>query len=112
MARYNKYRIIPSVSDYYKFLREERGVNIIRHYETPVLKNPTVADRRRLITNSHIWKYGDRLYTLAHQYYGDSRFWWVIAWWNGIPCEAEIKNGTVLRIPVNIENALKTLGVG
>ena len=111
MGRYNKYKILVNNSEYYEPLRDRRDRKVIRHYETPMMKNPTVADRRRVLSNNYIWKYGDRLYKLSHQYYGDSRFWWVIAWWNGVPCESEIKNGTVLKIPVNIENALKALGV-
>ena len=111
MARYRKYRILTNSGEYYKELRDRRDLKTIRHYETPVISNPSVADRTRLVSNAHIWKYGDRLYKLADQYYNDSRFWWVIAWYNGIPCEAEIPNGTVLAIPVNIEETLKVLGV-
>jgi len=111
MARYKKDKIITNSSTYYKPLRESRGLTQVRQYETPVLKNPTVAERTNLLTNAHIWKYGDRLYKLANQYYGDSRFWWVIAWYNALPCEAEIELNTVLYIPVNLENALKTLGL-
>lgn len=111
MGRYNKYRILAESSEYYAPLRTKRDLKIIRHYETPMLKNPSQRARRSVTANSHIWKYGDRLYNLASQYYGDSRFWWVIAWWNGVPCESEIKNGSVIRIPINIESALKALGV-
>jgi len=111
MGRYSKYRVLSNNSEYYKPLRDTRDLTIIRHYETPYLKNPTIAERASLTTTRHIWKYGDRLYSLAHQYYGDSRFWWVIAWYNSVPCEAEIVNGTMLYIPVNIQDTLKVLGV-
>ena len=110
MGRYDKYRIFTNSSEYYKPLREKRGVSIIEHYETPAFSNPTVAQRMSLTTNAHIWKYGDRLYNLASQYYGDTRYWWVIAWYNGLPCEAEIANGSVIYIPVNIAHALQVLG--
>ena len=111
MGRYNKDRILTNASEYYKPLREERGLKTIRQYATPVLKNPTVAQRKRLKTTKHIWKYGDRLYKLADQYYNDSRFWWVIAWYNGYGCEADIYNGAVIRIPLNLGDTLKVLGV-
>ena len=62
-------------------------------------------------TTLHIWKYGDRLYKLANKYYGDSRYWWVIAWWNSFPTEASITLGTPLRIPLNLEQALIVLEV-
>ena len=111
MARYNKYRVLTDASEYYKPLRDTRGLKIMRFYETPIIKNPSVAERTGLTADAHIWKYGDRLYKLADQYYNDSRFWWVIAWYNGVPCEAEIENGTILAIPLNIEETLKALGV-
>jgi|TARA_Y100000034_G_scaffold8366_1_gene9089 hypothetical protein len=110
MGRYDKYRILENSNDYYKSLRESRGVSIIEHYETPAFSNPTVAQRASLLTDARIWKYGDRLYNLASQYYGDTRYWWVIAWYNGLPCEAEIENGTVIYIPVDIGSALEVLG--
>ena len=96
--------------DFYKELRERRGVKQIEHFTTPVLSHPTVAERARLRTSSHVWKYGDRLYKLAHQYYGDVRYWWVIAWYYGFPTEAEIATGDLLEVPLDISEALLVLG--
>ena len=93
--------------DFYKELRERRGIKRIEHFTTPILSHPNVAERARLRTSSHIWKYGDRLYKLANQYYGD---WWVIAWYNGFPSEAEIATGDLLEIPLDISEALLALG--
>lgn len=45
---------------------------------------------------------GDRLDTLAHQFYGDSRLWWIIASANNIHNAVfALEDGTVLRIPQN-----------
>jgi|TARA_Y100000034_G_C6614997_1_gene267940 hypothetical protein len=111
MGRYDKYRILTNASDYYKPLREERGVKFIKQYETPKLLNPSRAVRRRITTTKHLWKYGDRLYNLANQYYSDPRYWWVIAWWNGYGTEADIQNGALLYIPLKLDAALTALGV-
>jgi nucleoid-associated protein YgaU len=110
-TRYNKDRKLINDSSYYAPLRKSRDKRAITHYATKQIGNPTVADRASLKRVRHVWKYGDRLYTLAHKYYGDSEYWWVIAWWNGYGTEATIKNGAVLAIPLNIEEALKILGV-
>jgi len=83
---------------------------MIEQYETVMLKYPTVSERAKLITNTHIWKYGDRYYKLAHQYYGDSTLWWIIAWYNAKPTEVDISIGDVIRIPLNVEKALRVLG--
>jgi nucleoid-associated protein YgaU len=109
--RYRKTTIINTDEEYYSSLVSKRGVKNVDHHVTPFLNNPTVGDRRRIKTIPHIWRYGDRLYKLADQYYGDSRYWWVIAWWNGYSLEADIKLGSKLLIPVNLEEALTALGV-
>jgi hypothetical protein len=45
---------------------------------------------------------GDRLDTLAHQFYGDSTLWWIIASANNIHNAVfALEDGTILRIPQN-----------
>ena len=78
MARYDDTPIVKNDSEYYEPLRKGRNEKQIRQYVTPVLNNPGPAARATLKKNTHTWKYGDRLYKLAHQYYGDVNFWWVI----------------------------------
>ena len=109
MARYSKYTVLNNSSEYYSPIR--RGKKNIRHYETPRFINPGVGVRTAVASTTYIWKYGDRLYNLADQYYGDARFWWVIAWYNGTPTEAHLTPGVPIEIPINIEQAIKALGV-
>ena len=110
-TRYNRNTILSNDTEFYAPLRSTRDLKIIRHYPTQLIRNPVLADRMAVITNSHMWKYGNRFYNLAHTYYGDRRYWWVIAWWNGVPTESHIKLGDIIEIPVNIEDALKVLNV-
>ena len=50
---------------------------------------------------------GDRLDTLAFQFYGDSSLWWVIASANNIhDAPIGFQEGTILRIPVNYYRTL------
>tara|TARA_R100000664_G_scaffold2053_1_gene5254 strand:- start:7590 stop:7931 length:342 start_codon:yes stop_codon:yes gene_type:complete len=98
-------------SEYYAPLRRRRGVKRIIHYPTPILYNPTVADRASIATSTHVWVYGDRFYKLADQYYADARYWWAIAWYNGAPTEVDISLGTVIEIPLRLEDLLDVLGV-
>jgi hypothetical protein len=109
--RYRNSRILVNASEYYKPLRTPRGLRAIRHFETPIIYHPTIAERASVNSTKYIWKYGDRLYNLAHQYYGDANYWWVIAWYNGYCTEANIFNGAVLFIPISLKAALKVLGV-
>tara|TARA_Y100001973_G_C5191104_1_gene331056 strand:+ start:76 stop:408 length:333 start_codon:yes stop_codon:yes gene_type:complete len=108
--RYKKDNIILNTSDYYAPFRQTRGLKAIRQYGTVRVNHPTLEQRRDTPSDTYIWGYGDRLYNLAYQYYGDERFWWVIAWWNGYPLEANIHNGAALTIPTDLERALKVLG--
>ena len=109
MARYDDTPIVKNDSEYYEPLRKGRNEKQIRQYVTPVLNNPGPAARATLKKDVHLWKYGDRLYKLAHQYYGDVNFWWVIAWYNGYPTEAHIAVGSRLSIPLDLSAALKVL---
>ena len=110
-TRYKRNDIIINSSPFYAPLRRERGLKSVRQYGTIKLYNPSILERASVKTAVHLWSYGDRLYKLAHTYYGDSRYWWVIAWWNGYGTEAAIPTGIPLTIPLNIEKALKALRV-
>ena len=45
---------------------------------------------------------GDRLDTIAYEYYGDASLWWIIASANNIHnAPFGLKDGTILRIPQN-----------
>ena len=52
-------------------------------------------------------KDGDRLDTLAYNYYGDVTLWWVIAKANGVKGKPTLTIGEILRIPSNITNIIE-----
>jgi hypothetical protein len=83
----------------YQETLESRGESRIRHFSTPRLNHPTTAQRETMTKHIHVWRDGDRFYKLADHHYGDSRYWWVIAWWNLRPTESHVKIGEGLRIP-------------
>ena len=111
MSRNTKRRTILNDSEYYEPLRKSRGVKVIEQYPTPKMRNPSFGARVNVKTTKHVWKYGDRFYNLANTYYGDARYWWVIAWWNSYGVEADVKNGALIRIPLDLTEALRVLGV-
>ena len=111
MSRYKGVKRFRNRDEYYKYLRSKRNINVANHYETPLLKNPTVEERTSIIADTHVWSFGDRYYKLAHKYYGDSSFWWVIAWYNSIPIEADLSFGDLIEIPVDLPSALDVLGL-
>jgi nucleoid-associated protein YgaU len=87
-------------------------MGISRYKTNGTKKSPdgrTVYKARRLknIPKSNEDKYvvsqtGDRLDTLANEYYGSSSYWWVIATANNIhDGKLGLPDGTILRIPAN-----------
>ena len=62
-----------------------------------------------LQTTTHMWRRGDKFYKLAFDHYGDSRLWYIIAWFNKKPTEAHVKDGTILFIPKPLESILSYL---
>lgn len=109
-TRYKRKDIIINRSDYYAPLRKSRDLRSMTHYGTVMMRSPSIGVRSAVDSTDHLWTYGDRLYNIAHAFYGDARYWWIIAWWNGYGMEADIKTGAVITIPINIEEALKALG--
>jgi hypothetical protein len=111
MSRYTNTIVTNNDSDFYSPLAQKRGLKSIQQMNTVVLKNPQIFERIGLATDTHIWKYGDRFYKLAYTYYDDPQLWWIIAWYNGYPTEANVKIGDILDIPLNLEEIIKVLGV-
>ncbi len=110
MSRYSGTKILRNSSKYYAPLRASRDLKMISHYGTPRLINPSNGERSGIKTAPHIWSYGDRLYNLAQQYYGDPFYWWVIAWYNGVPTEAHLVESNVISIPINLQEGLQAIG--
>jgi len=111
MGRYKATKRFSNTAEYYGYLRRKRGLRVANHYETPRLRNPSVEERSMIISDKHVWSLGDRYYKLADKYYGDAEFWWVIAWYNGRPTEADLKYGDLLMIPISLPTILEVYGL-
>lgn len=59
----------------------------------------------------HVWQFGDRLDRIASTHYGDDQLWWVIAFANGIEYPLNLKIGTVIRIPSDVNTVLEKLNI-
>ncbi len=99
MGRLDDRLIILNSLDFYEPILQEKNLDFIRHYGTPNLQYPNSEQMSDLNMVRHIWKRGDKLFKLAHQHYGDSRLWYVIAWFNKRPTEAHYKYGDVILVP-------------
>ena len=106
MSRYDTAPIYDNKAEIYDEFFQERSVNFIRQYRSGRLSHPTIKQRKSLQKVRHTWRLGDRRYKLAHQHYGDSTLWWVIAWFNQAPTESHLEVGASVQIPAPIDKVL------
>tara|TARA_Y100000593_G_C4044270_1_gene206659 strand:- start:83 stop:442 length:360 start_codon:yes stop_codon:yes gene_type:complete len=84
---------------YVESIFDKRDVQQILQYNTARFYYPTIQERQAMSMTPKIWTSTSRLYNLAATVYGDSRLWWVLAWFNQKPTEAHFKVGDVYYVP-------------
>ena len=107
MPKFNKKTLFVNDTIQYDDILQEKGVDFIRQYATSFFSKTMVKDTYNFY--EHFWKRGDKLYKLAHEYYGDRNLWWVIALWNGQPTEADYSFGDVVQIPYPVDDIIRKL---
>jgi len=110
-SRYSNRRIGINDLPQYKFILKDRNVSFIRQYFTGNLHHPTPDQLLELDLVGHIWSLGDRYFKLAYKHYGDSTLWWVIAWFNQMPTDSDVKIGDLVYIPTPLDTILRILKV-
>jgi len=107
ISRYDKRAIAVNKADSYKELFQKRGIRFVRQYRTPSMIFPTDEEQEQIEAEDYIWRTSDRFYKLAHSYYGDSKYWWIIAWYNQKPTESHLNLGDVIQIPISLNAVLR-----
>ena len=46
------------------------------------------------------------MYKYAHEIYGSTQYWWIIAWFNNKPTDIHCKIGDVIYVPVPLDKAV------
>jgi len=110
VSRYGKRGIIINDDESYRERLKEAGQKFIRHYRSPSMSYPTPSEMNNLGAVRRVWRTGDRYFKIAHKYYGDSRLWWVIAWYNQKPTDAHVELGDIIYIPQPLDKVLSLLG--
>ena len=85
-----------------------RGLTEIEHHSKIDLKSVSMVVRAELNQNGkkHIFKLGDRLFKIAFDEYGDSKYWYLLAWWNKKPTDFHCKIGDIIYIPKPLQEVL------
>ena len=111
ISRYKKINVIKNTdSDYRKAFSSRFGPLGLIQTGTTEFVIPTENQLKNIQYVNETWSLGKRLYKLSFQYYGDSKYWWLIALYNGIATEAEIKFGDVVKVPVPLDIVLNLYG--
>jgi len=82
----------------YQTTKIKKSKEGFRTYTTTYYPNIPISDSDTFI----LAKEGSRLDSLANEYYGDTKLWWVLAKSNGIRGKIALKAGELIRIPGNI----------
>jgi hypothetical protein len=107
--RYIDRPILTNDDELYLKILEKRHVGRMRQYGTAKFVYPSIAEIRKLNRVKHVWAVGDRYYKLADRHYGRTDLWWIIAFFNQKPTEANVKIGEVILIPLPLELILQYL---
>jgi len=109
MSRYKQRVIAINENLQYLNLFDERGVTSIEQYKTieKEVFEQEVYDSIPVI--KYAWKFGDMYWRLSDRIYGDPQYWWVIASFNKRPTESHNKVGDILRIPIELSDALQVV---
>lgn len=103
--RNEKRDILLNNHELYRRKLKERGIKAFRHFSKMRMSKITAADMSRLTVIDHIFSTGDSLSKLSFKYYGDTRYWWIIATFNNKPIDNLIKTGDIVHIPLPLEEA-------
>ena len=108
MARYiNKRKFKGETIKTAKDLLKTRNLTNARLIETSLIKPLTVEERKKYSTRTIIWQKNTRLFKLAFEFYGDSKLWWIIGWFNQKPTDAHFSVGDEVLIPFPVEDIYK-----
>ena len=107
----NEFReIFLNDTEMYKGLLEKRGISTIRHFGKLRFGKISPEEMRDLVVLDHIWKTGDSLMKISEKFYGDTRYWWVLGWFNKKPTDNHYSPGVLLHIPTPLEEVLYFFG--
>ena len=113
ISRYDERTIFVNDSNNYVFsdIFKSRGTSNITQFTTAELKYPDPSALKNITRHNRVWTTGSKYFKLAHEFYGDPQYWWVIAWFNLRPLESSFRAGDTVIIPTPLEAVLSGLGL-
>lgn len=110
MPRYTGREEVLNDLEEYESLMEKRGQKEILQYDIFTFNRKFLKSSYRI--KKHTWSQGDKLYKISFEYYGDIKYWWLIALWNNGPTDADYILGQVIQIPFPISQLYREVTDG
>ena len=108
MSRYiNKRRFEGSILPTSKDLLKTRNLTNAKLIETFLIKPLSEEEKKKYNIRTVIWQRNTRLFKLAFEFYGDSKLWWIIGWFNQKPTDAHYSVGDEVLIPFPLDEIYK-----
>ena len=70
----------------------------------------SACQRGTLRTQEFTLAEGQRLDIVSSNFYGNPKYWWVIAAASGIGWQCQVPPGTLLKIPISIDEVIRLVG--
>jgi len=107
-SRYNRREIFLNKNKKYKnVFFKNRDIQETYQYDMPDITYPTSNEIADLENVLQVWKATDTLYNVSNAFYGSPQYWWVIAWYNKRPTEADFVVGEQYYVPLPLEAVLE-----
>ena len=81
-------------------------MKLIEQYGTAELVYPSPEELEDISIITRTWGVGVKYFNLAYEFYGSPEYWWILAWFNLRPLEAEYRPGDTVLIPMPLESIL------
>ncbi len=100
-------RNLTNKDDIYRNFFKKTGSTTIEHVGLAFFGNPKDFEFLNEIKKiNHVFSVGDSLSKIAFKHYGDSRFWWLLAWFNTKPTDFHCKIGDIIEVPLPLEEVI------
>lgn len=110
--RYKRVKIFENNDLLYKNKLLEKDKLFFRQYESVKMKEVLEEDYDKFDIKSHTWTQGDTLEKLSSRFYGNPRYWFLIAYYNSKPTEYSLENGETIYIALPLEKILNHYNKG
>ena len=99
MPIYKRLQKLTLKKEDHEFLLSLREIESLQFYKNQEFSRDFLSNNYSV--EEIVWSHGDKLYKLAHRFYGDRNLFWIIGLFNNKPTDSHYSYGDVVYIPLN-----------